>query len=166
MITAIPMTGDKIANHFSKADSFLFIDEHGATLAESDNPALAQGCAAKANIIKLLQQQQAQRVVVRNIGERLLARLIQSKFAVFQIGSSRWDSQQFLADAPRYLLPLTSADQGRPSVNFQHKHAAGTCGCEHGGEQGCCKQQQGDGQPAAGHNCQHHREHGHCCHQH
>lgn len=159
MITAIPMTGDKVANHFSKAATFQFIDEHGTLVSESANPALAQGCAAKANIIQLLKQQQVQRVIVRNIGERLLARLLQAQLAVFQIGSSRWDSPEFLADAPRYLLPLTGPEQGRPSTNFQRKQASGSCGCgQHEQQQGCQHEHHG--------NCPHHAEPRHCCQQH
>ncbi|WP_052074603.1 NifB/NifX family molybdenum-iron cluster-binding protein [Shewanella mangrovi] len=141
MITAIPMSGDKIAGHFSKAETFLFINEQGTALAQEVNPGLSDGCAGKAQILALLQQQQVTRVIVRNIGERLLSRLLDAQFKVFQIGSSRWDSAEFLADAPRYLLPLTDASQGRPSVNYQRKQAEGGCGCEHDDQHACCQQQ-------------------------
>ena len=130
MITAIPMSRDKIASHFSKAERFVFIDAQGHELAAQANPGLQEGCAGKAKILTLLQQQQVQRVIVRNIGERLLSRLLDADLNVFQIGSSHWDSPQFLADAPRYLLPLISAEQGRPSINYQQKQANGGCGCQ------------------------------------
>ncbi|QSX33201.1 hypothetical protein JYB87_15970 [Shewanella avicenniae] len=144
MITAIPMSRDKIAAHFSKADSFVFINEQGTSVVQAPNPGLENGCAGKANIITLLQQQQVDRVIVRNIGERFLARLLDAKFQVFQSGSSHFDSVQLQDSVPRFLLPLTAAEQGRPSVNYQKKQAAGGCGCDHDAEHGhCCHDDKG-----------------------
>lgn len=178
MITAIPMSRDKIASHFSKADSFVFIDQQGTQLAQLPNPGLQAGCAAKAEILTLLRQQQVERVIVRNIGERLLSRLLNAELSVFQIGSSHWDSPQFLADAPRYLLPLTAAEQGRPSIKYQQKQANGGCGCDHehsaDGSASCCCQHSDTRQTTEQHVAQRCCQRGvahtgksaksHCCH--
>lgn len=32
MITAIPMSKDRVASHFTKADSFIFLDDNGQVI--------------------------------------------------------------------------------------------------------------------------------------
>ena len=39
MITAIPMKEDRVASHFTKADSFVFVNENGDVLSRKANPA-------------------------------------------------------------------------------------------------------------------------------
>jgi predicted Fe-Mo cluster-binding NifX family protein len=84
MITAIPMNDDRIANHFTKANYLVFLDERGIEINRIDNPALAANCAGKQKMVGLLAEQQVDRIVVRNIGERMLGKLLARQFAVYQ----------------------------------------------------------------------------------
>ena len=72
MITAIPMSDDRVANHFTKADCLVFLDEQGVERNRVDNPARDASCAGKQKLVELLAEQQANRIVVRNIGEQRL----------------------------------------------------------------------------------------------
>ena len=72
MITAIPMNKDHVASHFTKADSFVFLDDNGQILVERINPTLDANCAGKSQLLALLKAENAQRIIVRNIGERML----------------------------------------------------------------------------------------------
>ena len=54
MITAIPMIDDRVANHFTKANCLVFLDERGVEINRVDNPALAANCADKQKMVDLL----------------------------------------------------------------------------------------------------------------
>ena len=84
MITAIPMKEDRVASHFTKADSFVFVNENGDVLSRKANPALNANCSGKKDLLAMLLAENAKRVIVRNIGERILGKLLESQFAVFQ----------------------------------------------------------------------------------
>ncbi|MDW6003746.1 NifB/NifX family molybdenum-iron cluster-binding protein [Vibrio mangrovi] len=129
MIIAIPMKEARIANHFTKADSFIFINESGKVLSQKENPALNTGCAGKSALLALLQSEQTARVIVRNIGQRMLGKLLENRFAVFQTHAGRQDIQSMI-QADSGLIPLTNTEQGRLSVNYQTKQERGGC-CEH-----------------------------------
>lgn len=72
MITAIPVTKEHISGHFTKAESFIFINAEGRIVCHHINPAREGGCAEKKALLNMLQRQNAQRVIVRHIGERML----------------------------------------------------------------------------------------------
>ncbi len=57
MITAIPMNANRISGHFSKADSFVCINERGEEISRHANPALDAGCTGKQSLLELLAQQ-------------------------------------------------------------------------------------------------------------
>lgn len=166
MITAIPMNDDTIASHFTKAASLLFIDAQGAKISLHPNPALQTNCAGKQAMLDLLRAQGATRVVVRNIGQQMLGKLLASQFSVFQTRCGRTTPAELATQAVA-LQPLTDATQGRQSLN--HEAKAGTCGCggkghEGAGQEGasCCHQEK-DGHA---HVSEHHTGLGHrrCCH--
>ena len=144
MITAIPMNDDRVAGHFTKALSIAFIDERGEELSRFANPALNTNCAGKVRLLDLLTEHQAQRVVVRNIGTQMLARLLARQLAVFQISDGNPDMAALVASAANGLLPVS---QARPSPKHDAKGKHG-CDCHHESEElgslvkqeKCCRQ--------------------------
>lgn len=176
MIIAIPMKEERIANHFTKADHFIFMDESGEVVGHQQNPAQTAGCAGKSALLVLLLSERVERVIVRHIGQRMLSRLLENQFAVFQTQTGRQDLQHLIQTADE-LVPLTCAEQGRPSVNYQTKQQQGGCCGEH--QHGhhdpvrtrcqghrCCETGE-PGECATGENDEHpQRRHGkgRCCH--
>lgn len=172
MITAIPMNDDRVASHFTKADCLVFLDERGVEINRIDNPALAANCAGKQKMVDLLAEQQVNRVVVRNIGEQILGKLLARQFAVYQTNCGRRLASDLGNPVASGLVQLNQASQGRQSLNHETKKKSGGCGCGHEGH---------EGSEPAGHCCQsseqHHpqkancrqgqmqgRGHGRCCH--
>ena len=151
MITAIPMNKDRVASHFTKADSFVFLDDNGQILRERINPALDANCAGKSQLLALLKAENAQRIIVRNIGERMLGKLLESQFDVFQTQCGRQSATELSSEKANLLIQLTSPSQGRQSLHFEEKKASGGCGCQHG----------------EAHECHHQHDHSEqqrCCH--
>ncbi len=193
MIIAIPINDDRIANHFTKARQFAFFDPDGHCKATIANPALNANCQGKDALIDLLKQQGTTRVMVRQIGERILAKLLDNQFAVLQTQSSRQPITSILRN-PHQCQSLTSPSQGRPSANFAHKHTqqsedgdqhphghphshknrSSGCGCGHHeghGEHSCQRHNQPEGRHQDGNCCgsashhqdEHHHGHGKGC---
>lgn len=131
MITAIPMNDDRIASHFSKAHSLLFVNEQGQELSRQPNPALAAGCASKQRLVELLLANQAQRVVVRNIGERMLGKLLAHQLQVVQTDCGRHSVAELANPATAQMPALTDARAGHISFNHELKQAEGKA-CSHG----------------------------------
>ena len=172
MITAIPMNDDRVASHFTKASCLVFLDERGVEINRVDNPALAANCAGKQKMVDLLAEQQVNRVVVRNIGEQMLGKLLARQFAVYQTNCGRRLASELGDPVASGLVQLNQASQGRQSLNHEAKKKSGGCSCGHeGGESAahCCQ----SGDP------HHHQEkancrqgqmqgrghgHGRCCH--
>lgn len=169
MITAIPMNDDRIASHFTKANCLVFLDERGVEINRVDNPALAANCAGKQKMVDLLAEQRVNQVVVRNIGEQMLGKLLARQFAVYQTNCGRRLASELGDPVASGLIQLNQASQGRQSLNHETKKKSGGCGCNH------------EGSKPAGHCCQsneqHHqakshcrqgqnqgRGHGRCCH--
>jgi len=164
MITAIPMKSDRISGHFTKAPEMLLLDSDGNTIERFNNPANESGCDGKEKLLGLLAEKHVQRVVVRHIGEQMLARLLNNNLAVFQVESQRFVNDALSNPEAYGMLPLTNAEQGRESVNHTKKMAEGGC-CRHGHDSqaaeesrgSCCQgsssgQQNTDGK----HSCCHH----------
>ncbi len=162
MITAIPMKEDRVASHFTKADSFVFVNENGGVLSRKANPALNANCAGKKDLLTMLQAENAQRVIVRNIGERILSKLLESQFSVYQTSCGRQSVKEMVSEQADKLTHMTSPSQGRQSLNYEAKQASGGCGCDHEGHEGhqsCC------GHDDKGHSNEHAHQHGagRCC---
>ena len=147
MITAIPVTKEHIAGHFTKAESFIFINAEGRVVCHHINPAREGGCAEKKALLNMLQRQNAQRVIVRHIGERMLGKLLSRELSVFKTSGGNIDVQALCAAHLDGLTPLTDAQQGERSPNYETKKAAGGgCGCSHEGsehEHGHCHRDDG-----------------------
>ena len=112
MIYAIVTNDKKLAPRFSKADIFTFYNEQQQVIAVYKNPALAgSGCSAKKLIVDLLQKMSCDVVIVRKIGEKTLARLLNSGFKVEQ-GNTRHSVQELLDNARLQTHSLTSPEQG------------------------------------------------------
>ncbi|RWX56064.1 NifB/NifX family molybdenum-iron cluster-binding protein [Photobacterium chitinilyticum] len=167
MITAIPMNENHIANHFSKAEHFLFINEQGVEISRYPNPVQGAHYAGKKELLKLLLEQQAKRIVVRNIGQQMLGKLLSHQLAVVQTDSGRRSAVELVNSEAVGLVSLTDPEQGRPSPNHDgcrhgqrrcHSHDKGHgdgCGHRHGNDKG-----HGDG---CGHRHGNDKGHGNGC---
>ncbi|MBK5073522.1 hypothetical protein I2492_10480 [Budviciaceae bacterium CWB-B4] len=155
MITAVPISHDRIAGHFTKADSFIFINGEGRVVCHHINPARESGCAGKKALLNLLGKQKTERVITRNIGERMLGKLLDRNLAVFQIDHSQLDTQILGASENLPLTALTDSSQGRRSVNYETKKESGGCGCHHGEEHETGEKTEGCHQHGGKRCCQH-----------
>ena len=170
MNTIIPVSNDRIASHFTKAERFIVINDQGQKTNTQVNPALNNhDCSAKKMIIELFKTEKVKRVIVRNIGQRILGKLLANDMLVFKSDVNYIDNAVVLDDTHSYLTALTSVEEGRPSLNHEKKGA--DCGCHdnasennvdsHGSgkRQRCCDKQ--------GHNPKRHGKStgkGKCCH--
>lgn len=131
MIYAIPHSRECVANHFMKAKQFAFLDENSAFINNTINPGASNNasCSDKKAIVTLIKEMKTDAVIVRNIGERALDKLLKLGIRVFQINCQIPVSQAL--NSP--MVELTDAKQGRPSKNHQTKggcsgHSGGCCG--------------------------------------
>jgi len=133
MITAIPMKAGKISKHFKKAPQFLFLNQAGQFVGQLTNPAhpvSAKGCSSTKELMTEFQRRQVNRVVVRNIGERMLKRLLSHDLEVWQTTSSQVELASLAADENDPLLRLERQEQGRASANYMEKRSnEGCCSC-------------------------------------
>lgn len=112
MSYAIAMTDKKLSHHFSKAEVFNFYDDNHRQVAVYKNPILGQtGCAGKQLLVDLLKNRQCHTVIVRKVGEKTLARLLNAGFKVAR-GNTRHSIEQMLNDAYRNENLLLDASQG------------------------------------------------------
>ncbi len=155
MIYAIPSKQGQISQHFTKAEQFSFIDENNTVLASINNNAAQAGstCQDKNAIVQQLQSMKTDAVIVKNIGERLLGKLLNAGLKVFQVNQVR--PIELLSQST--MIELNDPSQGRPSMQHQQK-----ADCH--GKQRCCNNAEHTphhGQGRAG-------RHGHsgkrCCH--
>lgn len=130
MIYAIPNRDNTISNHFMKAPQFALLDSQSLTIDMVLNPAdkPEASCHDKKSIITLIAEKKADAVVVRNIGERALGKLLSSGLRVFQIAQKT--TLETVLSTP--MAELTHSSQGRPSVNHQNKGGCCSGGCDCG----------------------------------
>ncbi|MCP5079527.1 MAG: hypothetical protein GY951_15925 [Psychromonas sp.] len=117
MIYVIAMTDKKLAHHFSKAEIFSFYNEDKRAVAVYKNPALNHsGCAGKKLLIDLLKDRNCETIIVRKIGQKTLARLLDAGFNVVQ-GNTRHTVEMLIdsASVPQNLL--TDPSQGVEKKN-------------------------------------------------
>ena len=109
MIFAIPYQNERIAGHFTKAERFLFTDKKHTI--SKDNPALVSGgCSGKKSLFTLLKNQKTDAVLIRNIGQKMLAKLLNANIRVFRASSHVSLETLQLSE----LTELTEVSQGRP----------------------------------------------------
>ena len=130
MIYAIAMTEDKLSHQFSKSEYLNFYNEQEKLVATCPNPALGLStCSAKKLIIELFHKMACDVVIVRKVGEKTLAKLLNAGFQV-EKGNTRHSISQLLQDASAYKHPLTQPSQG----------VKGSCG-QKGNHDKCCNEQ-------------------------
>ncbi|NDJ80896.1 dinitrogenase iron-molybdenum cofactor [Vibrio campbellii] len=124
MIYAIPNDGERVANHFVKAPYIaIYSDTEGLLKNLANIASMPQaGCKAKSQLIQSLQEYQVDAVLVRNIGERALGKLLSSGKQVFKLSTR--SSLDDVMGVPR--SPLTVATQGRPSTKHVKKGGCGS----------------------------------------
>ena len=112
MIYAVATTEDKLSHNFSKSELFVFYNEEGRKIGVQKNPALGvTGCSAKHSIISLFKKLNVDTVIVRKVGEKTLAKLLDAGFKVEQ-GNTRNSIAELIANAKLNKNALTNASQG------------------------------------------------------
>ena len=127
-------------------------------------------------MVELLVEQQVDRIVVRNIGEQMLGKLLARQFAVYQTNCGCRPAYELIDPVASGLVQLDQANQGRQSLNHEAKLHSGGCGCHHPeGEHSaaCChatntphqEMVPGRRSQMQGQGCGHRGQgHGRCCH--
>ena len=149
MIYAIAMTDNKLSHKFSKSEAFNFYNDQQVLIAVHKNPSIESsgGCGSKQSIVELFKKMNCDSIIVRKIGEKNLARLLNAGFKVEQ-GNTRHSLEQLLADAALQKNPLTEPEQGVVKADgakcgghaHEHNHG-GKCGGdahEHKHQSKCC----------------------------
>ena len=122
MIYAIVTNDKKLSPRFSKADIFTFYNEQQEVIAVYKNPALGvSGCSGKQLIIDLLNKMACDLLIVRKVGEKTLARLLNAGFKVEQ-GNTRHSEKELLENARLQKQPLTTPEQGVKKMNSSCGH--------------------------------------------
>jgi predicted Fe-Mo cluster-binding NifX family protein len=115
-LTAIPWNAGQISPHFSRAATILLLAQSGQVVEHFPNPAAAGLCVGKQALIALLQSKQVTRVLVRNIGQNMLASLLQLPLEIFQVPRGYLLEPGALDEMPLFTR-LTHAQQGKPSTH-------------------------------------------------
>ncbi|TKB48622.1 hypothetical protein FCL40_10700 [Ferrimonas sediminicola] len=111
MAIAMPVTDRaQVAGHFAKAAAFAVYSDEGQ-LIRIDN-SQEGGCGQKKRLVKVFKEMQVTRVVLRNIGERSLARLLSAGIEVERLTRGATIAQ--VLEGSVTTLSLTDAAQGRP----------------------------------------------------
>ncbi|MCL6271169.1 hypothetical protein M3P05_14680 [Sansalvadorimonas sp. 2012CJ34-2] len=151
MITVVPVDENKISDHFSKAEEFVFLNEKGEQVKRMANPVLnAEGCPGRAKrfLVELLTVANPDRIVVRDLGGCMLRKLLAADFKVYKT-----NARSLFEDLNENLFPMTDPEQAH-TPGHKHKH-------EHGKEGGCCGKHKHDHE----HHGKHQHRHGGCgCH--
>ena len=179
MIIAMPMSRDRLASHFTKAQQIGFFNEQHQLIGSFTNPALqGEGCSAKKAMLELIINNKTNIIIVQHIGERMLGKLLDAGISVSK-GDSSLCVEELLQTTRNLNLRLLDASQGRASINHEKKGGccgghtedgkSGGCGCgshSHSGESdshgsteaskgkksgGCCGSSAGHGDEQSGH---------------
>ncbi|PWI34529.1 dinitrogenase iron-molybdenum cofactor [Vibrio albus] len=122
MIYVIPHSRDNVANHFMKARKFTFLNDDNTVIKTVDSPAAGNSsCSDKSKAIKLIQEMKVDAVILHNIGERSLGKLLNAGIRVFQLQENASVSNAL--NSP--VTELTDVKQARPSHN--HEKKGGSC---------------------------------------
>lgn len=124
MSLAIAITPrNEVAGHFGKAAAFLVFDEQGQPLTTLDNAGRREiGCKHKKRLQHQLSELGVSEIILGNVGQRSLARLLKAGFSVIRVPTRSSVSSVLNGDAAREQL--ATAEQGRPC-----KREKGDCGC-------------------------------------
>ncbi|KLV06793.1 hypothetical protein ABT56_07915 [Photobacterium aquae] len=124
MSLAIAVTARReVAGHFGKAAAFLLFDDKGVQVAEVENSGSREvGCKHKKLIQRQLAEYGVTHLVVGNIGQRSLARLLNAGWQVSRVAPR--SPLEAIVSGKVAREALTAAEQGRPC-----KREKGDCGC-------------------------------------
>ena len=86
--SALMLSQGLLAGHFTRAEQLQILNLEGNVIATLANPAAAEGCHGKQALLDALAHHQVGQVVVRNIGERMLGRLLAANIRVLQCRSA------------------------------------------------------------------------------
>ncbi|WP_421194983.1 NifB/NifX family molybdenum-iron cluster-binding protein [Aeromonas enteropelogenes] len=165
--SAIMLSQGLLAGHFSRAEQLQILGPDGAVLTTLANPAATAGCGGKQALLATLAEHGVDQVMVRNIGQQMLGRLLATGIRVMQCRSGRLPLPALLA--PTNLIPLTEASQGRPSRHHQgapsihgirpagQQSGVHACRRNSGAAHGHCRNTQNKGR-GVDHPCSHHKE--------
>lgn len=111
MTIAIAVTPDsRVANHFAKAPQFAIYDNQGCLIDTVINEE-GSGCQQKKKLLATYKAHGVKRIVLRHIGERSLARLLDADIQVDSINRGATVAQVLAGEAQ--LTTLTEANEGR-----------------------------------------------------
>ncbi|WP_318454812.1 NifB/NifX family molybdenum-iron cluster-binding protein [Photobacterium leiognathi] len=124
MSMAIALTPrDQVAGHFGKAAAFAVYDQHGQFVIKIENAGSRElGCKHKKVIQRQLAEYGVSEIVLGNIGQRSLARLLNAGFKVSRVAPRTALNDVLTGSVDKEVL--TSAEQGRDC-----KREKGACGC-------------------------------------
>jgi predicted Fe-Mo cluster-binding NifX family protein len=143
MTIAMVVNKNRLANHFVKAPELAFFNTDNTLIKVTDNPAKASSCCSgKKATVALLQESNVTKVIVRNIGQRMLGRLLKADIQVFQ--SPFGGEADAILNRLESCKELTEAEQGKLPAKHASGHSGEGCGghaegSEHGGKEGCGK---------------------------
>ncbi|MFM2477470.1 NifB/NifX family molybdenum-iron cluster-binding protein [Celerinatantimonas sp. MCCC 1A17872] len=154
MKIAFPFQKDMVANHFCKAGDFCCWDlDDSQNHIAFTNPSTNDDCAGHQLIVERLVDFGVSTVLVRQIGQRMLSRLLDKSISVWQLKGplAAQDLAQYQQHWEQVATALTEVSQGRESVKFAQKHSCSD-GC--GAKQTCAEHEHHHG---CGHcHCSHH----------
>lgn len=124
MSVAIALTAHSdVAGHFGKAAVFVIVDEQNREVARLENPqGRAMGCRHKKQLQQALLAQGVTTLILGNVGQRSLARLLQAGLTVIRVPARSSLAAVLNGEVPKETL--TESSQGRPC-----KREKGSCGC-------------------------------------
>lgn len=124
MSLAIAVTPhNQVSGHFGKAAAFEIFDAQGQLVARVENSGSREiGCKHKKRIQRQLSDLGVDEIILGNVGQRSLARLLNAGFKVTRVPQRSAVSAVLSGEVPREAL--VSAEQGRPC-----KREKGDCGC-------------------------------------
>ncbi|WP_299020558.1 NifB/NifX family molybdenum-iron cluster-binding protein [uncultured Photobacterium sp.] len=124
MSLAIAITPrSEVAGHFGKAAAFLVFDDAGQLIHQLDNRGSREiGCKHKKMLQRQLGDLGVREIVLGNVGQRSLARLLNAGFKISRVPPRSPVSMVLDGEVARE--ELTAPEQGRPC-----KREKGDCGC-------------------------------------
>lgn len=114
---AVPLSRDNVSAHFMKATQFALFNQRGELQAYLENPAMnGEGCQEKKRCIAQLLEAGVSTLLVKNIGQKSLAKLLAHSVKVYEL-RQRCDLTR-LFDVEK--IALTHPSMGRACRSTQH----------------------------------------------
>ncbi|WP_193000876.1 NifB/NifX family molybdenum-iron cluster-binding protein [Aeromonas simiae] len=135
MLIATPTEALRLTPHCAKAPEFVLQDQSGRLLGQLANPA-GDGCQGRRALPEQLIARGVTHLVVRRIGEKMLARMLAAGLVVLR-AERGWQPGQGVSEQ---WERLSDASQGAPSRQQQQRNCTSHQGAAHecGGQDGEC----------------------------